>query len=153
MVDDPRYRIKVFLDTYLTAANMLKPDGVTPLAFHVMYDAPDISYIWLFNGLSNDMLFTIGTPVTAADAIDWDATGIGYTHKVPITIATASSETVNGDKAIWQGNAELRRVIETYPIGTGSFRLINQIVGDPEPMGAWTLHKIKYTLLYQVDTT
>lgn len=157
MVDDARTRTKSFLDTYLTAANMLKPDAVTPLSFHVQFAAPEIPLIWLFEGKSNDVLFILET-AESEPVVDWEGSVSGYKEKVPILIYTKDNPTVDGRKARWQCEAELRRVVETYPLTVTSavisaYRNLQRMGDAEQNMGAWTLYSVKYVLSYQRGTT
>lgn len=151
MVNDSRNNTKVYLDAYLSAPNMLKDGGVVQLITHVMYSDPDIPIKRLFYDQAVDCFFCVGTPESKTD-VDWDGTIIGYNEAVPITIFTIDTSTVTGTKARWTCEAELRRVVETFPIGTGSLRILERISNNEQDMGGWTLYSVTYKLTYQRDT-
>jgi hypothetical protein len=146
MVDDARVRSKTYLDTYLVAANLTQDDGSTPLVFHCMYTQPEVPFVWLFNGKGNDALFIIGKPESTA-ITDYDGGIIGYNEKVPITIYTKDKPGVTGTKALWTCEAELRRIVELYWLG--SFRSLNRMGDKTQDMGGWTLYGAEYNLTYE----
>jgi hypothetical protein len=154
MVDDPRYRTKVFLDTYLVGANMLKDDSATQMAFITTYSDPDYPMDHVFYDPKNrDLVFSIGQPrSTVAHKVDWDGTIKGYLEAMPVTVQTVKKPGMEGNKALWTAEAELRRIVETNP--SGSYRSIRR-VGNPQTvdMGGWFLFQQTYVITYERDTT
>ena len=148
---DPRYRTKVFLDTYLTAANMLKDDAVTQLSTMTAYDDPHYPYERVFYVPKNvDGVYCVGTPDSEA-ILDWDGTIIGYREYVPITIYTVTKQGITGNLARWTAEKELRRIVEANP--TGSYRSLRRMRDMTRAMGAWMLIGVEYVLTYERDTS
>lgn len=151
MVYDARNRTKTFLTTYLTAGNMLEDDDATPAAFIVHFSDPPYPLKLVFFGDKNvDIIFSIDTPTTTS-VLNWDGYIIGYREAVPIHIFTVDKTGITGTELRWKAEVELRRIIETYPMG--SYRSLNQITKNDQWMGGWTLHSVTYTLTYERDTT
>ena len=150
MAEDPRHRTLEYYNTYLTAANILKPDGVTPLSFHVQFSTPNYPLKWLFYGKAFDAVFIVETAETTP-VVDWEGSVIGYQEKVPTTIYVKSGATVDGVKARWQCEKELRRIVETYPISS-TYRSLQRMSDNETDMGGWRLYSVNYVLTYQRDT-
>jgi hypothetical protein len=154
MVDDARYRTKVFLDhaTHgLQGANMLKDDALTELSFITAYGDPTYPMDRVFYDPKHvDVVFSIFTP-DSEPLVDWDGVVYGYRERVPIHIYTVTKQGISGPKARWQAEAELRRIVETYPFG--SYRSLQRIRDMDRDMGGWTLFGVEYILTYERDTT
>jgi hypothetical protein len=149
MVDDPRVRTKVFCDTYLTAANILKDDGVTQLQTHVMYEQPEVPTLLLLDDRGNDALFIMETPVSKPLWTHNHQT-YAYVESVPISIWTKDRSGVTGATARWTCEAELRRIVETYFGGAiGALRRFERLSGNEQDMGAWRFYSVKYSLVYK----
>ena len=149
MVDDARQRTKVFLETYLVAANMLKDDGATPLVTHVMYAQPDVPIFRLLYTKQNDAIFSIGT-AESKPQVDYAGRIIGYTESVPIEIFTFDTASITGTTARWSCEAELRRIVETYPTSLGvSYRSLARTGDNEKEMGGWKLLSVRYILTYK----
>jgi hypothetical protein len=152
MVQDARQRTKVFLDTYLTATNMLWDDGVTALTTITTFADPDYPFLEVMYGGKNvDVVFSIDQSM-AEPKVDWDGTIYGYREQVPITLYAVTKQGRAGPKILWQGEAELRRIVETNP--TGSYRSIRRVASRNQALGDGTLlHSVEYVLTYDRDTT
>jgi hypothetical protein len=152
LADDPRYRTKLWLDTYLSNANLLKDDGVAQAAFITAYADPPYPMKKVFNDPKNvDLVYSIYQP-TSAPKVDWDGTTYGYREAVPIAVQTVTKQGIDGNKLLWQAEAELRRVVETYPLS--SYRSLERM-GPPSnvDMDGWVLFQQRYVLTYERDTT
>ena len=151
MVYDARNRTKVFLDTYLTAGNMLEDDDATPAAFIVHFSDPPYPLKLVFFGSKNiDIIFSVDTPTTTPK-LDWDGYIIGYRETVPIHIFTVDKTGITGTELRWKAEAELRRIVETYPMG--SYRSLDRVAKNDKWMGGWILHSVTYNLTYERDKT
>ena len=62
MVDDARYRTRVYLTTYYTAGNVLKDDDVTPATVINCYANANYPLRLVFDTKAVDGIYTIGTP-------------------------------------------------------------------------------------------
>jgi len=151
MVYDARNRTKVFLTTYLTAGNMKEDNGATNAAFIVHFSDPPYPLKLVFFGDKNiDIIFAVDTPVSTAK-LDWDGYIIGYRETVPIYIFTVDKTGITGTELRWKAEAELRRIVETYPMG--SYRSLDRVAKNDKWMGSWILHSVTYNLTYERDTT
>lgn len=150
MVDDARSRTKVFLDTYLTAANMKEDDGATNATFLVAYGLPDYPLVRVFIDKSVDIVFSVGQPNSEA-LIDSDHYPIGYEEHVPITIYVTNKTGFTAVKRIWTAEAELRRICEANP--TGSLRRITGTTPKTERLGGTWFWSMEYSLDYVRDLT
>ena len=150
--EDARQRTKVYLETYLTAANLLVDAGVDQVKFIVFFSNPNYPVARMFTDKFVDLSFAIGEPESKG-VIDSDHYTIGYDEHVPITIYAMDKEGITADKLKWQAERELRRVVETYPIATGSSRGLLTRSGLSETFGGKMLRSSKWILNYKRDTT
>ena len=151
MVDDARSRTKTYLNSYLSNANLLKDDAATQVSFIIQYTYQSYPFKRVFYSPKNvDLIFAIDNP-TSEPRMDWDGYINGYREQVPIIIQCPTKQGIDGNKLRWQADAELRRVVETYPMG--SYRAVSQAVPFDQRMGTWTLYGVKVTLSYERDKT
>lgn len=152
MVDDARNRTKTWLDTYLDTGNILKNDELNECSIHVHYDNPPYSLRRVFyDDKDIDITFSIGQPKTVPSAYDWDGTLIGYLEKVPVIINTVDKNDVTGLLILEKAEAEIRRIFETYPLG--SYRGYSRSEPGNKDMGGWRMYGITYVVSYDRDTT
>ena len=152
MVEDARYRTKVFCDTYLTAANILKDDATSQAAFAVIFKKPPYPMIKEYYASSSavEVLFLIGKPSSKA-LLDTDQAPYGYEEHVPIRILCVDKIGVTGTKLKWTVEAELRRICENNP--TGSYRYLEVIDAGDEDIDGTRLYGISTVMSYVRDTT
>ncbi len=144
---------KTWLDTYLTAANMLEDNGSTQATFIVAYDLPDYPLSRVFIDKNVDIAFSVGQaqmkPIT-----DSDHFAMGYREEVPIKIYVLDKTGLTAIKLLAQVEAEIRRVDETYPVVVpGSLRRWGQTTPKPELIGGTWFWMIEYVLDYRRDLT
>jgi hypothetical protein len=142
MVEDARYRTKILLDTYLLAANLTEDDNSTQVKFIVAYADPDYPLVRVFFDKLVDLVFCVGTPDSIALPV-----GIGYEENVPITIWCIDKTGITGTKLRWKAEAELRRIVETYP--TGSLRNWQRLGDNEKNLGSTILYSVNYVLRYK----
>ena len=148
--DDARYRTKVYIETYWTAANA-EDDVGAALTIRPMYaNVPYPLSLELYNGSTNDVLILLGKAKTTP-LLGHDHSPIGYNEQVPITIGAIDKTAVTADKAVTQCETELRRILETYPLG--SVRTLDQTRETTEILGSSTLYQIEYLMNYHRDKT
>lgn len=148
--DDARYRTRVYIQNYWTAANA-EDDLGNPLTVQCIYTSvPYPLTLELYDGSTVDVLILLGkaksTPLTGHDHA-----AFGYNEQIPITIAAIDKTGVTADKAITQCETELRNIMETWPIG--SVRTLDQTKETTEILGSSTLYQIEYLMNYQRDKT
>ena len=142
-VQDPRQRSKVWLDTYLIAGNLTKDDNSTPAQYLTCWADPPYPIIKVFETKGIDLVFSIATPTSEGLPV-----GVGYLEHVPITVFTIDKTSISGNKLRWKGEAELRRIAETYP--TGSLRRPWERMSNNEKnLGSTTLYSVTYVLPYK----
>lgn len=151
MASDARDRTKVFLDTYWTPANATDDNG-NSLGEQVMYAYPEYPLELEFKAPSViDVIIAVDQassepmmdPVTQAP--------YGYEEHVPIEIITTDKTDVTATKALWQAEAEVRRILEAYP--TGSLRSFERTRPATRRLGSTTLWSAEYVWNYRRDTT
>jgi len=154
MVQDARQRTKVYLDAKLTAGNITKDDGTTGARFLVMYEKPNYPMEREFRSVSAtymvDLVFLVGEP-TSEPMIDSDQTAYGYTEKVPIIAVCIDKTGITGTKLLWKATAELRLVLQDYPFG--SYRSLEVMTSEDEPLGSTILYTKRHVLNYERDLT
>jgi len=152
LVDDARNRTKDWLDTYITASNVTKDDAIETANGITHYAKPPYPLRRIFFDEKNiDWIISIGQPRTTPSHVDWDGTIISYNEKVPIEINTVTKSDVTGDLLLEKAEAEFRRVLETYPLG--SYRSFTQSNPSTTDMGGWNLYGVSYILTYKRDVT
>lgn len=148
--DDARYRTKVYIETYWAAANA-EDDAGAALTIRCMYaNVPYPLSLELYSGSTNDVLILLGK-AKSTPLIGHDHSAYGYHEQVPITIAAIDKTAVTADKVVTQCETELRRILETYPLG--SVRTLDQTRETTEILGSSTLYQIEYLMNYQRDKT
>ena len=147
MVYDARDRTKVFMDTYLTAGNIKEDDTITNAAFIVQYSDPPYPMKLVFYGSKNiDVVYSVDTPVSTPH-LDWKKEIYAYTETVPVHINTVDKTGITGTELRWRAEVELRRIVETYPLG--SVRTLDRVTKSDKWMGGWLLHGVTYNLAYK----
>ena len=157
-VEDPRHRTKDYLDPlsghipagHLDGANLLKNDGVTQASFKVCWADPPYPIKTVFVTKGVDLVYSIGRQ-SSAPLIDCDKYAYGYQEKVPITVQAIDKTGISGDNLMWQGERELRRVVETYPLG--SLRNLETMNSKTQSLGSTTLYSVECVMDYQRDLT
>jgi hypothetical protein len=140
--EDARYRTRVYLNTYLDAPSLTKDDGATLASYVVIYANPNYPLKREFIDKTVDLVFCVGTPDSTALPI-----GVGYEENVPITVWCIDKTGITGTKLRWKAEAELRRVTETYPIG--SLRTLNRLTDNEKNLGSTVLYSVEYVLRYK----
>jgi len=151
LVDDARYRTKVYLDTYWDEANC-EDDLGEELTVVAMYESPPYPLILEFLSAEpgdTDAILSIGKPESTA-IIGHDHIAFGYNEKVPITIQAINKTNLTADKAITQCENEIRRICQTYPLG--SLRMLETIRPATTKPGT-TLYGAEYVMRYTRGTT
>ena len=145
MVDEARKRTKVFLDTYLTALNMKKDDGITVALFITAYGLPDYPLSRVFIDKAVFHIFSVEEAQTSA-ILDSDHYPLGYKESVPVTMMCIDQVGFTATKRIWDAEHEFRRICEENP--TGSVRRITGSKPTPERLGSTWLWSITYAMDY-----
>mgnify|MGYP000209185495 CR=1 FL=1 len=152
MASDARYRTKVYLDTYLDSSNITHDDDSTAATILVAFGFPDYPLIRVFDPDEKDVdvVFSIEEP-NSTPLMGHDQTPYGYEEHVPITICCVDKPGVTGTKIKWKAEAELRRVLETYPLG--SMRILENRSDTTQRIGGTTIYMTTWVLTYKRSTT
>ncbi len=150
LVDDARHRQKVYIEQYWVQSNC-GDDLDVPLGVVVMYAEPNYPLnLELKDPNSTDIIITIGKPeskpIRGHDFIPY-----GYEETVPIGIWAMDKTNVTAVKAVWQCEAELRRILEEHPIG--SLRGFDKTSEGTRALGSAILYGIEYKIKYVRDLT
>jgi len=145
-VDDPRYRTKTWLDTYLTAGNLLENDGFTNATYITCWAKPPYPMPKVYVTKDVDLCFAIGRG-NSSPIIDSNHYTIGYNEKISIYPTAIDKTGISGDNLMWQGERELRRVAETYPLG--SLRNYETMQPQTQSLGSTTLYTVECVLSYK----
>jgi hypothetical protein len=141
-VEDARYRNKVYLETWLSSTAL--PNYI------VAYGEPDYPMVRVFHEKGVDLVYSLGEH-TSDTVIDSDHYPFGYKEHVPITTLCINKINIAGTKLMHQAETELRRVAETYPLG--SLRALGARRPQTKRLGSLTLYSAEYMMEYQRDKT
>jgi hypothetical protein len=151
MVNDARTQTKTYLDTYLTAANLTEDDDSTLVSYIVAFGRPNYPLTHIFNDKKIDLIFSIGEAVTTA-LTGFDHYIYGYSEEVPIYIYCVDKlYVITATKLKWKAEAELRRIVETYPLG--SIRSLVRKRSIDEKLGSYIMYGTEFLLQYTRDVT
>jgi hypothetical protein len=145
---DPRYRSKVWMETYLRPAQITKDDDSTKADFACIFNNPPYPLHLEYRGSSNmNGLYVIDQPNSSPE-VDSTHYTIGYVEHVPLHIMTVDSTDCTGTALAWKMEAELRYINETYPLG--SLRFMGSRRKQDANLGQ-ILYDIEYSLDYKRD--
>lgn len=151
MVAGARYQTNLWIETYYTPANAVDDNGYS-LGMQCMYDSPEYSMEREFKAPSVvDVIVAIGQPNSEAMIDAVTQTAYGYEEHVPIKIFSVNKSGVTAEKAIWQVEAELRRIAEAHP--SGSQRNFENRRPATRILGSTTLVGSEWVLNYRRDLT
>jgi hypothetical protein len=150
-VEDPRHRTKDYLDTYFASLPivLLKNDG-TAATHAVSWANPPYPIKTVFVTKGIDLVYSIGKG-TSTPLIGGDKYAYGYNEKVAITVQAIDKTGISGDNLMWQGEHELRRVVETYP--QRSLRNLETMNSKTQSLGSTTLYSVECVMEYQRNLT
>jgi len=150
-VEDPRHRTKDYLDTYFASLpiSLLKNDG-TPATHIVCWADPPYLIRTVFVTKGVDLVYSVGkgtsTPLIGGDKYPW-----GYEEKVSIFPQAIDKTGISGDNLMWQGERQLRRVLEAYPLG--SLRNLETMTPKTQSLGSTTLYSVECVMKYTRNLT
>jgi len=96
----------------------------------------------VFKDKGVDLIFSVGTPESEALPV-----GVGYIENMPITVWCIDKTGITGTKLRWKAEAELRRISETYPLG--SLRALNRLSDNEQRLGSTVLYSVSYIMRYK----
>ena len=142
VMEDARYRTRIYLNTYLDAPSLTKDDDVSLASYTVIFANPNYPLKREFIDLAVDVVFCVGTPNTEALPI-----GVGYLEPMPITIWCIDKSGITGTKLRWKAERELRRIAESYPLG--SLRSLDRLSDNEQNLGSTILYSVSYVMRYK----
>ena len=149
MAEDARYRAKVWMEAYLTPANLTDDNGDN-MSGITAFGWPPYPLQKIFNEMGVDFVISVGEPESTA-LLDFDQVPYGYEESTPIEIGCIDKPNITATKALWTVEAEIRRIAETYP--TGSQRSLERIRDTDKMLGSMKLCGRLLMLNYVRDTT
>jgi len=148
-VDDPRYRTKTWLDTYITGTNLKHNDGSTNATYITHWKDPPYVMDKVFWVKGIDLCFSVGRG-KSKPVIDSDHYCVGYEESISIFPSAVDKVGVSGENLMWQGERELRRIAEEQPLGSiRNFETMNPATVN---LGSTTLYTVECVLYYERDT-
>lgn len=150
MANDARANTKTWLATYITAGNITDLNGDNATTNTQFSGSRNPLELIFFGDKNVDLLFIIGKP-TSRPLIEHDRGVYGYEESVPIQLVAIDKQHVNAELLIWKGEAEIRRIGETYPFG--SYRAFDKTVESTTLVGATMLYAVTYNLRYVRNKT
>jgi len=150
MVEDARYRTKVYLETYLRQGQLTRDDG-SHVSFIVAYGYPDYSMTKVFTEKNVDLIFSIGTPTSTPMMDPVTQAPYGYEEDVPIETGCIDKDGITGTNLKGKAKTELRYVLENYP--TGSQRATLREEGNDQRLGSTIIYSDRVIMNYRRDTT
>ena len=148
---DPRYRHRLYLNAYITAANITKDDNITQAPIITQFEKPPypLKFIYFWPKYQ-DGVYTVLTP-TATPLVDYTETVYAYDEAVPIEISCVSRPgTITGDLLRWKMEHELRNVVEENPYPGSIRHSLIRVTATDRDVGAFKLHTVTYLLRYRV---
>lgn len=118
---DSRTTVKSLLDINLSSSALTKDDGTTEVSWLVCWSKPDyhLERLLLPCEKNKDLIFTVSSPIINSQAAN--NVVVNYSQTVTIGIYVVNKSGITANNLLWKAEAELRRVIETY--GLGSIRI------------------------------
>ena len=142
--------MKTYLDTYFNDASQVTKDNTWAATVIVAFDWPNYPLARVFYDKDVDLIASIGQAESQSIS-DSDHYSVGYDEKVPVTLAAIDKYGVTAIRILEKGEAELRRVAETYPIA--SLRRITGAKPETEWLGGFYMFKVQYVFSYKRNLT
>jgi len=149
---DPRRRIKAWLDTNLTSAQITKDDDSTQATYACIWKNPPYPLKQEFRAGSSPVqgLYLVGQPNSTA-LLGHDQIPCRYSEHVPVSICSVDSTGCSGTALLWKMEAELREVCENHP--TGSQLSLERRGDRSRSLGGMWLYETEYVINYTRDLT
>ena len=164
VLEDPRYRMKVYLDTYITAANLTHDDDATVATYAVMYAYPHypLEYEFMEDDRTGHKLITDTDTIDLAFLIDkptskpiynYDSTIVYYEESIPVHVQAINQLGLTAEKLLWKAEDELRTVFLTQPYAVGSVHGLSETREHNIKYGATTIYGFSLTKTYLRGST
>ncbi len=138
---DVRYRQKLWISDHLVAGNLSKDDG-SQASYLLCFANPDYHMTRVLNTKAIDLVASIDNGEAEALPL-----GIGYHESVPIELFAINKSGITATNLIEKGYQELRRIAETYPLG--SLRKTGRMTDTSQSLGSTILFSQKCVLEYK----
>ena len=149
-VEDPRHRTKDWIDGHINAVNLKEDNGTTNASYITCWANPPYPIKKVFVGKLVDIIFSIDRG-QSKQQVGHNKYAYAYNEKVPVEVFTIDKTGITGENLMWQGERELRRISEAFPLG--SVRDFETMQPTTKSLGSTTLYSVKCVLNYTHDTT
>jgi hypothetical protein len=147
---DPRNRIKVLIDTYLTATNIKKDDGTTNASTATCFDGATYPLTRIFTTKAVDAVAVISRKTTNTLYTDWvfGHKPYAFNEQVQIEIYAVNKSGITATNLVEQFEQEIRRIFTTYDAYT-NVRDLDSIAPSMEDLGYCYLYKTTVNIQYK----
>lgn len=150
--DDPRSKVKAYLDLRVTDANLTKDDDATQASWAAIFESSRYRLAWEFRAASSPVqgLYVVGQP-TSVPLLGASRSPYGYEETLPIHVCAVNSKDCGGEQLMWKMDAELRSIVQDFEIGSAC----NFTTRTPNTMslGSDILYNITWDLQYRRGLT
>lgn len=145
---DARSNTKSYIDVKVRSSQITKNDDSTLASWTCIYEDPPYHLSREFRAASNSVqgLYVVSQP-NSTPLIQVGRAVHGYDEQVPIHICAVDSTDVTGTVLQWKMEAELRYVLETYPIA--SYRSLDRRASHDRALGSMWLYDAEFVLNYR----
>jgi len=149
---DARYRTKVFLDTYITDAN-LTDDAAGALTNTVMYAYPPYPKELIFsdNYSGFSVVFFVDKPTSKARYSSAKSI-YAYEESIPVHVHAVDKTGVTAELLLWKAETELRTILQTYPDVT-NLRILPTVKDHTVREGSTVFYGFTLTFSYVRNIT
>ena len=146
MAIDARKKVKDYLESRIAPGNLTEDDGATLATFIVCFGHPNYSLMRVFIDKEVDLIFILNKP-ESEPLFSGSPNPCGYRENVPIITACIDKIGITAEKLNWKAESELRRVVETWEIGSHcEFKRMRETT---ERIGKTTVTSTEYMLEYE----
>jgi len=160
VLQDGRYRTKVYLTTYLVAAQLTKDDDATQASFAIIYSVPPYSMEYEFirdfrtgaklgagADTTIDLLFCIDKP-TSKPIYSHDDAIEAYSEDITVHMYAIDQTDITGEYLIWKAEDEVRTAFLDHPFGSACIRTISETTKDDIQYDSTKIFGCKLTFNY-----
>ena len=151
---DARYRTKVYLDTYITDAN-LTDDTPAALTNTVMYAYPPYPLELIFSDdyAGFGVVFFVDKPTSKA-RYSSSKSVYAYEESIPVHCHVMTKTNLTPELTLWKAETELRTILQTYPFAAEvSVREYGTVQTHTIKEGSTVFYGFTFTLSYLRDIT
>ena len=147
MVEDARQRNITWWNAHDVPANITKDDDATAASTINQFEKPPYQLERIYYGTKNVDGIQTWITTTAEPLHDWKHETYAYNENQPILLTAVTKQGITGDKLRWKMETELRRIEETYPLG--SVRNMRRSAPVEMDMGTFKQFAVRYDMSYK----